>query len=485
MAPVAEKARGQDGGTVIESLVAALVLAVGLLTAYMMLAVAEHSSADVRARETAVALARQISEDARSIDYSQLSNATIATTLQGFPGLSSSSSGSTWTIVRNGVTYAVTAAVANLNDPKDSTGATDIKQVTTAVSWTTFQKQTHTVSETVTVTVAGQDPGLSASALQLASWPLVGVSGTQTSPVVTSTSVGSLQFSVTAPATATAIVWTLNGSKQSSWNGSAPSGTTWTSNVWSLSGLSDGTYTIGAQAEDSSGVDGPGVTMAVRLIRNVPSAPTVTGDGFNTNFMVSGSATNVAEFQWNSNPELNVVGYNLYNPSGALICQTFYSTSFPASCGNSAWCSSATACVDMSPPAFNSSLLTYTLEPLYYDVNNTLQTGTATSVTLTGGAPTPPAAPSSITVTAQPDGTAYVTWTPVSGGTQVSFYRIYRNGDNYGNRYDVLPASSCSATCSYHDTGRSTAQSYYVSSVGGAALGSDMAESAATGPQTG
>jgi hypothetical protein len=136
----------------------------------------------------------------------------------------------------------------------------------------------------------------------------------------------------------------------------------------------------------------------------------------------------------------------------------------------------------MNPPSTNSSNRTYMVAALYYDANNNLQAGTASSVTLAAGTPAPPPAPSSLAVSSQADGSAYVTWTPPSGGTAVSFYRIYRGGSDYGNRYDTV---TCSSTCSYHDTNRAEAHTYYVTAVGGTTPGADMAESQATGPVTG
>jgi Tfp pilus assembly protein PilV len=500
----ATRLRAEGGFTLIEALVATMVLTVGLLTTFMMLTIATHQSADVRAREGAVTLARQITEDARSIPYSQISGSTIVSTLQAMPGLANSSSGSSWTIVRNGFTYTVTAGVTSVSDTKDSSGATDFEQVTATVTWTTFQGKTQSVTETTTLSRAGQDPGLIASNLALdVTWPTAGISGSTTAPVITSNGITSLQFQVTAPSGTTAIVWSLNGGKQSSWAGSAPSsGNTWVSNVWSLpawtcspsppapppacSGVSDGTYTIGAQAEDSNGVDGPAVTIPVRLIRTVPTAPNVTGYGFNSNFMVSGQPTTVADIQWNPNSELNVIGYRVYSPSGTMICQTS-TTSFSSNCGANAWCSGPTACVDLNPPSTNASNLTYSVRALYYDSNNNLQAGTATSVTLASGTPSPPPPVPvvSLGVVTQPDNTGVITWTPPVGGTPVSFYRIYRDGDNYTDRYDTVAASTCSVTCTYHDTGRTSGHSYYVTAVGGTTAGADMAESQATGPVTG
>jgi hypothetical protein len=451
----------------------------------------------VRARESSIGLVRQITEDVRSVPYSQISAGLIASTLQAMPGLTNSSSGSSWKIVRNGVTYTVTVGVNSVYDSKDpanasSSSTVDLKQVTATVSWATFQGKIHQVSETMSISRAGQDPGLMASGLQLlpAEQSEAGIQGSPvaTAPVVTSAAITSLQFQVTAPSGTTAIVWSLNGGKQSAWAGSAPaSGTTWTSAPWSLSGVSDGIYTVGAQAEDASGVDGPAVTIQVRLIRNVPAAPNVTGYGFDPNLMVGNNAITAVDLQWTPNSELNIVGYVVYNPVNQRICTTS-TTAFTANCGANAWCSSPTACVDLAGGQWvNSNNRTYTVRALYYDANNTLMEGTPQSVTVAAGVPVPPPPVPvvDLRVVTQPDNTGVLTWTAPTGGTAVSFYRIYRDGDSYTNRYDTLPASSCSATCTYHDTNRVSGHSYYVTAVGGTTPGADMAESQATGPVNG
>lgn len=488
----------EDAGfTIVEALVAALILTIGLLTTFMMLDASTHASADVRAREGAVTLARQITEDARSIPYAEISGSTIVSTLQSMPGLANSTTGSTWKIVRNRVTYTITVSVTPVSDSKDTSGAVDLQEIAATVSWRTFQGKSHQYTETTTLSKAGQDPGLIASGLALAQADQTeaGISCPSTptpctAPVVTSSGITALQFQVNAPSGTTAIIWSLNGGKQTSWAGTTPSsGSPWVSAPWSLSGVSDGTYTVGAQAEDANGVAGPTVSIQVRLIRNVPSAPQVTSYGFNSGFMVNGAATTVAEIQWNPNPELNVVGYRIYGPESSTqsICTTS-TTSFSSSCGPNAWCSSPTACVDLNGGNYqNSANPAYTVKALYYDANNNLQEGNSTSVTLAAGTPVPPPAVAlvSLSVVTQPDNTAVITWTPATGGTPVSFYRIYRDGDNYTNRYDILLASSCSATCTYHDTSRTSSHSYYITAVGGTTPGSDMAESPATGPVSG
>jgi hypothetical protein len=99
---------------------------------------------------------------------------------------------------------------------------------------------------------------------------------------------------------------------------------------------------------------------------------------------------------------------------------------------------------------------------------------------------TPPGTPGSLTVTPQSDGTAVLTWPPPATGAPVSFYRIYRDGKDYTNRYDYVPTSDCSSgTCTYTDAKRTSSHSYYATAVGGTTPGSNIAESAPVGPVTG
>jgi Tfp pilus assembly protein PilV len=477
LARVGARLQADEGFTIIEVIVATLVLVVGLLTAFLALNVAVKSSAAVRGREEGITLARQVTEDARAIPYSQLSSSSLTTTLQGFNGLANQGTGSSWQIKRGGFTYTITPTLTPIYDKKDAANATsntsvDAQEVTTLVQWTTFQGQTHSYTESTIMTKAGQDPGLAVSNLAIASPPsgTGGLSGSATAGYTISASIPSLTFSVTAPSGTQAIDWRLNGALQSSWAGSTPSsGTTWTSSAWNISSFYDSTYTIGAQAVDASGVDGPEVTIQVRLIRNVPSAPSLTYDGYNTNLLSStgGTPGTGAELVWSSNPEPNVVGYDIYNSSlSTLLCQTGTSTSYSGCSSGSGnfWCLSATDCIDLGANNAGNST-SYKLVALYYDANNTLRTGAATSITIPAGTPTAPNSPASLTVATQLDETAILTWPVSVGGASVAFYRVYRDGDNYSSRYATVAASSCSLTCTYHDYSRQEGHSYYVTAV--------------------
>src|SRR2546430_836768 len=100
-------ARRQAGFTLIEALIAALVLVVGIAAFFNALNISVHAQASTRAREGATNLAREILEDARTIPYAQLAPSNITSELQAMPGLASTSV-KTWTIQRRGFTYTIT-----------------------------------------------------------------------------------------------------------------------------------------------------------------------------------------------------------------------------------------------------------------------------------------------------------------------------------------------------------------------------------------
>jgi hypothetical protein len=79
-----------------------------------------------------------------------------------------------------------------------------------------------------------------------------------------------------------------------------------------------------------------------------------------------------------------------------------------------------------------------------------------------------------------------ITWPVSTVGAPVSFYRVYREGLNYSNRYDIAPTADCNGgTCTYTDAKRTTPHTYYITAVGGTTPGSNMAESLQVGPATG
>jgi prepilin-type N-terminal cleavage/methylation domain-containing protein len=118
----------EAGFTIVELMVAVLIIVVGLLGTFVLLDGAQRTSKENRARIAAVNLGRQITEISRSLDYDvdlrpDVAGVGIAAALQSKPGLAGT--GNPWPIVRRnndgavGVTYTTGVTVCTFDDPKD------------------------------------------------------------------------------------------------------------------------------------------------------------------------------------------------------------------------------------------------------------------------------------------------------------------------------------------------------------------------------
>jgi Tfp pilus assembly protein PilV len=404
-----KRLRASEGFTIIEALVAALVLVVGLISAFAALDLAAQTSYTTRAREGALNLAREITEDARALPYVSLtSSAAVTSAIQNMP-VSGTTSTSPWKISRRGVNYTVTVTESDL--PAVSQQTISQKQITVALSWT-VNHVSRSFSETSTISSAGEGIGLSATTLQWGgTYGPTGCSSpcSATTPIITlPMGVNNMTFSVQTPANASGILWEVNGIVQS-WSSTytVTSSTTWTwtsTTAWNISSLPDGTYEIGAAAENGSQT-GPIVRITVKLARGIPSAPSFTsssiaGAGFNTNLWKAGvqQTAGVAELDWTGSnqvattgnqSDINVVGYQLTNSSAQTCTLMLTNQTYPYTCAadTNIVCSGPTACIDFSPGATTTSP-TYTLAALYYNSSNALTTAPSTSVTVSGQSPT-------------------------------------------------------------------------------------------------
>jgi prepilin-type N-terminal cleavage/methylation domain-containing protein len=373
------------GFTLIEVMVTMVILLIGLLGTFQLIDVANSRGAGNRAREGATNLAREILEQTRTIPYAQVSTASpVDALLQELAGLSDDNASLPgWQISRRGFAYRVVVTACAFDDPKDGGGARDasaasfcsdsasvdtadsqpqdLKRVTAAVSFTE-RGRTTTVRMTGTLNSSGRAVGMPVTDLRVTN-PVL---SQPTQPLITSSSVGSLTFRATVPATASGAVWLLDGQAMSPAPVRAANGTDWTF-PWSIAGVSDGVYQVSVQALDAVGLPGPPRTITVRLLRLTPAAPSGVTGGFNDVYR-DGSNTPVVELQWYANSERNVEGYRVYNPSGQLVCETARIID--------------TKCIDFSPPAQTASNLTYTVRALFRDVNDNLQQGPPAPFTL-------------------------------------------------------------------------------------------------------
>lgn len=485
----------EDGFTLFEVLIAAVILTIGLLGLFGLLDTSVKATASTRAREGATNLAREIIEDARTIPFAQLSPTSFVDQLQEIKGLENATPGSTWTIVRREsgtqqpIKYTVTTEECSIDDPKDGlakehdstfcagqqnwkSGETvdqtpiDFKRMTVNVTWSAQGRvpecaSTRTCVHVVTmISSAGEAVGLSASELKLLSPPKV---TSTTEPVITpegAKELGTpeeLTFSVSAPKGSTAVRWSLEGVAQSP-TPTLKEGTTWTFK-WKIQGISDGTYQVSAQAITTTGVLGPPVTISVTLIRGTPIAPKGIKAGFNEVY-VSGVKKQVAELEWEANSERNVIGYRVYRPGEALACPESANT-----------LSTAVSCIDFASPQAEA---TYSLAALYRNAKGEVSEGTKATVKLAWPAPAAPNPPTELEAKKNEDGSVTLTWKAPKEGAAVAFYRIYRGSTNYTSRYDTASAIE---KPSYTDNNAITTHEYWVS-----AVSSSMRESTLTGP---
>lgn len=474
-----------DGFTVFEALMAAVILVVGLIGLLGLLDASVKASAATRAREGATGLSREILEDARTIPYAQIAPTSMESQLQTMNALADSSSASGWQIDRRGFTFTVTVKECAIDNPKDGLAKEhaestycegqpkweegdavdaepeDLKRITVEVSWT-IQKHTSSVTQVSTLTAAGQATGLAATNLELKE-PL-GFSGSKTEPVITEEGTKVLTFSVSFPEATSSIIWSLEGAKQEELKPASKATSlsfSWTINESAKKVyVSDGTYEIAAQAESSTGVIGPPISIPVRLIRGKPAAPSEVEGGYNTVY-AEGVAKEATELQWRANSERNVIGYRVHGPSSELVCPESNET-----------LSTATSCIDFN--AASTSERSYTISALYRNAENAVEEGPAHSIALTRAASTAPNPPTELVLTKNADGSVTLKWTAPSGGTAPSFYRVYRGSKNYTSRYAETTATE------YIDSEGSSTHEYWVT-----AVSSTLTESSFLGPVIG
>jgi type II secretory pathway pseudopilin PulG len=121
--PLPSPCRREDGFTIVEVLVASVILLVGVMGVLGIVVQSDGVSASNRAREQGIALQREIIEAAKSIPYDQLTQNAIVGKLQATTGLTDSTMTSTgWTYTRRNVKYSVAVGTCAVDDPTDGTG---------------------------------------------------------------------------------------------------------------------------------------------------------------------------------------------------------------------------------------------------------------------------------------------------------------------------------------------------------------------------
>jgi prepilin-type N-terminal cleavage/methylation domain-containing protein len=459
----------QSGFTLIEVLVAMLILLVGVLGVVTMVDGANAVTSKTKAREGGTAIARSIIEISRSLRYRDLTQASLEAALDTRPAMADSKPSVTgYTIKSRGITYELTLTVCSLDDPKDDLGlrppgttfcpdsdgppATardrnpdDYKRVRVRLTWST-RATTHSVTQTSSIInpVGGLGPsvtGLTMTSPTSAGTDEVRIEGSSLSPI------NSASFVATTSTFAADLTWSVGGDSQGKANGGP---TSWTF-TWNFTdGGSDPDnilyydckYFIQADGFDAEGRAGAPRVLTVILNRREPIAPAQVTGGRN------GSGDRV-DIHWNGNPECDVIGYRVYRSTSAASLGTQVNCPVDPQAPNTT-VTTRDWCVDQEAPATG---------PLYYRVvavdtlaSGTLREGTQSAqVTVpASGGNSVPSAPTNITscIGGQvdcngpdglpaPSGQIVVRWDPSTDSDgAVSFYRIYRDGTTYGDRWD-------------------------------------------------
>jgi prepilin-type N-terminal cleavage/methylation domain-containing protein len=122
----ARAARSQAGFTIVEVMVAMVILLVGLGGTVTLLDQSQRTTSSTKAREGAVALSREMVEAARGIPYDQLVQGSVVSSLRAMPGFTGSTIGTGgWSIQRRGIDYAMAVGVCTVDDPTDGLGKSD------------------------------------------------------------------------------------------------------------------------------------------------------------------------------------------------------------------------------------------------------------------------------------------------------------------------------------------------------------------------
>lgn len=345
-ARAAEAARQERGFTIIESLVAAVILVVGLLGLVTLLDTANATTAANQARQGATNIARQIVEDAHSIPYAQVApydsgtrSGLIVVLEQMVPGAQSlPGSGSPLTVTRERTSYQVTASVCSMDDPTDGLG--DHSAVgSPGVTWCADAGSGGSGDSNpddykrvaITVTPVGRHSGERVQQLAIVSSlgvngpavTCVSTSATCPGPAQTITAGASPQNPTTAPSSVTfgvksgsgasSIQWLVNGSPPDAFAlaGSAdpyiPTGNP-SSFTWNFAKLPDGQYLISAQAFDRRGLPGVASSESISLNRQEATPPATFNAG--ANGLVG------TDIQWVPSTDQDLKEYRVYRQIG-------------------------------------------------------------------------------------------------------------------------------------------------------------------------
>jgi Tfp pilus assembly protein PilV len=365
----AKRIRAQAGFTMLETMVAAVILSAGVLGVFVMVETADRVNAQNSARATANSIARELLEDARSKPFATIGAVNwIDPALEGLNGRTGNVTSpgpheARVNVKRDEITYAIKVADCTVDEARDgygghsvaanwcsdsgTTGAADgqpedLKRVAVEMTWTAPNGKVEELYQTATFGSGGQVIGPTLTDLTITAPPVTD----QNNPVITTNPVnpaGIVRFLGTSPGAADMKFFVEGVEQQTNVSGGNGS---WTLD-WNVTAVPDGVYSISAVAIDALGARGAPRIKNVRLARGVPTAPANITGGYNY-VWVADVKTLAVELMWDASPDGSVTGYEVWKGS-TLVCQA----------------SLETTCMDRTPATSGNT--TYTIKTLYTD----------------------------------------------------------------------------------------------------------------------
>jgi prepilin-type N-terminal cleavage/methylation domain-containing protein len=499
MAPCA-RPDGERGFTLVEVLVAIMILLVGVLGVVSMVEGANAVTSKTKAREGGTNVARSIIEVSRSIRYRDLTANELLDALGSRPGLADVKPGVTgYTIASRNVNYEVTLTVCSLDDPRDNLGQhtgpvaycidtdvpavgvnddrnpDDYKRVRVTLNWSTRQVN-HSITQTSAIInpVGGLGPSVTS---------LVPTNVSNTDPIqLTTIAQNQIDFHVTTSSSAEGVKWSVGGEPKGT---AAGSSTNWDF-TWKLDKADgtplyhDCTYVVQADAFDAQDRAGTPRARTVIVNRRAPFAPTGFDGGRN-------GSSGFVDLQWVQNPECDVKGYRVYRSGTDGVLGTAITC-----IGETIDITEDIKCLD-DPPAGDQF---YTVVALDLPTGSTTPREGVKSAQKKVGAPSGrPDAPTNVTLCVgdgsascvdaagnpAPLGMVAVSWSPSTDPDGIQFYRIYRDGTAFSNRYDDFFPSATNPGYSWFEFDSSNGpHTYRISAVDGT-----FTESVLSSPVTG
>ena len=430
--------------TIVEVMVAMLILLVSVLASVTMIDRANAVSSESKARDRGVSLARDLVEAARGIAYPDLVQEKLLDQLKATPGLEDANTATTaYEIDRGNIRYTVTPTVCTVDDGKDglgphapvgycagATGTADVvpddyRRFAAQLQWR-VNNRNYSMRQASSINNPGSAFG-----------PAV----TNINPVGTILPIYdnlvSTNFDITTNRSADSVRWAVDGNNMGDAAKKGGSDTTW-SVSWFIATLVDGAYLLSAQAYDASGLSAGPYTKSIVLNRFPPGMPTGLVAGANK---IGGGLLDPqyrVEIEWLRNKERDVVGYRVYRMLGASP-NTATDTLVPG-------CSTDEKTTSCITSFTGLGSLVYYVVALDKDSSGATRAGLPSAPAIVNLTNIPPTAVRNLTATTNPDGTVKLRWDPPSSAGEltdtIEFYRIYRDGSTTNDRYARVGISS-------------------------------------------